>query len=58
MPENPVLIHAQQIKGSAFGDKRLEKRGRHFMMPSASISPCAFATSVPIGLNRWGIIAF
>ncbi|GAP96921.1 hypothetical protein NIES2104_64910 [Leptolyngbya sp. NIES-2104] len=27
--ENPILIHARQTRGAAFGDVRLEKRGRH-----------------------------
>ena len=26
--ENPIIFHSQQIQGSAFGDSRLEKRGR------------------------------
>jgi hypothetical protein len=25
--ENPIIFHRQQIKESAFGDSRLEKRG-------------------------------
>lgn len=29
--DNPILIHAQQIRGAALGDARLEKRGRHYM---------------------------
>ncbi|MEB3211145.1 MAG: hypothetical protein VKL39_07305, partial [Leptolyngbyaceae bacterium] len=29
MLENPILIHAHRLKGAAFGDKRLEKRGLH-----------------------------
>ena len=34
--ENPILIHGQALKGAAFGDKRLEKRGRHCMKQYAS----------------------
>lgn len=29
--ENPILIHAEVLQGSAFGDRRLEKRGRRSM---------------------------
>ena len=29
--DNPILIHAQQIGKTAFGDPRLVKRGRHWM---------------------------
>ena len=28
---NPILIHAEQAKGKAFGDSRLVKRGRSCM---------------------------
>jgi hypothetical protein len=35
--ENPILIHAKQIDGQAFGDPRLVKRGRHCTMPSINI---------------------
>ena len=28
---NPILIHAEQAKGKAFGDPRLVKRGRNYM---------------------------
>ncbi|GAP99482.1 hypothetical protein NIES2104_60480 [Leptolyngbya sp. NIES-2104] len=28
--DNPILIHAQALKGAAFGDKRLEKRGQPY----------------------------
>ena len=29
--DNPIIIHAEKIKGTAFGDPRLEKRGLHYM---------------------------
>ena len=28
---NPILIHAEQAKGKAFGDPRLVKRGQNYM---------------------------
>jgi hypothetical protein len=31
---NPILIHAEQAKGKAFGDPRLVKRGRNCMKQS------------------------
>ena len=28
---NPIIIHAEKIEGTAFGDPRLVKRGPHYM---------------------------
>ena len=28
--DNPIIIDAEKIKGSAFGDPRLVKRGPHY----------------------------
>jgi hypothetical protein len=37
--DNPILIHAQQIGRTAFGDPRLEKRGQICMSPFVPIKP-------------------
>ncbi len=36
--DNPILIHAEQIAGTAFGDPRLVKRGQHYMQQCSNIN--------------------
>lgn len=50
--DNPIIIHTEKIKGTAFGDPRLVKRGRKllfFRRRSASlILPCSTQSSLLI----------
>ena len=36
--DNPIMVHAQNIQATAFGDKRLEKRGRHCIIRCCNTS--------------------
>jgi hypothetical protein len=56
--DNPILIHAQALKGAAFGDKRLEKRGQHCTQRFANTNQLVFVRLVAIEQSRWATTAF